>query len=70
MRARSHSGRRARGAGGFDETDNGIDAVLVVTGVSGINSAMEKTFQRAVQMERPRHANVIFCQEKRRVIAE
>jgi len=32
-----------------------MDVVLVVTGVSGINSAMGITFQRAVQTERPRH---------------
>ena len=60
MRARSHSGRRARGAGGVSETGVGMDAALVVTGVSGINSAMKKAFQQAVRMERPRHANVMF----------
>src|SRR5258708_35888829 len=57
MLARSHSGRRARSAGGFDETGVGMDVAIGVTGVSGINSAMmEKPFQRAVQMERPRYA--------------
>jgi len=43
MRARNHSGRRARGAGGVSETGVGMDAALVVTGVSGINSAMGKS---------------------------
>jgi hypothetical protein len=44
MRARNHSGRRARGAGGVGEAGAGMEAAIVVTGVSGINSAMEKPF--------------------------
>jgi hypothetical protein len=60
MRARNHSGRRARGAGGVSETGVGMDAALVVTGVSGINSAMGKNLSTAVRMEQPRHANVMF----------
>jgi hypothetical protein len=49
MRARSHSGRRARAgipadgaADEFDETGVGMDAAAGVAGVSGINSAMEQ----------------------------
>jgi len=70
MRARSHSGRRARGgiptdgvAGEFDETGGGMDAAFVVIGVSGINSAMGNTFQHAAQTERPRLAILFSCQD-------
>jgi hypothetical protein len=39
-----------------------MDAAAGVTGVSGINSAMGKTFQHAAQIERQRH--ILFsCQD-------